>query len=154
VPTVLQIEAVECGAASLGMVLASNGRWVPLSDLRAACKVSRDGSSAQNILEAAQAYGLEGEAHLGGIEELQGARMPAIGWWKRMHFIVIEGIKDGKVYVNDPALGRVHYEQDYFAERYSDAAISLWPAPCPASCRGSRWPRRAWSSRSSPASWR
>ncbi|MEY3733785.1 MAG: hypothetical protein RL347_1144, partial [Actinomycetota bacterium] len=127
VPTVLQIEAVECGAASLGMVLASNGRWVPLSDLRAACKVSRDGSSAQNILEAAQAYGLEGEAHLGGIEELQGARMPAIGWWKRMHFIVIEGIKDGKVYVNDPALGRVHYEQDYFAERYSDAAISLWP---------------------------
>ena len=127
VPTVLQIEAVECGAASLGMVLASNGKWVPLSDLRAACKVSRDGSSAQNILEAAQVYGLEGEAHLGGIEELQGARMPAIGWWKRMHFIVIEGIKDGKVYVNDPALGRVHYEQDYFAERYSDAAISLWP---------------------------
>ena len=95
VPTVLQIEAVECGAASLGMVLASFGRWVPLSELRSACKVSRDGSSAQNILEAAQAYGLEGEPHLGGIEELQGARMPAIGWWKRMHFIVIEGIKDG-----------------------------------------------------------
>lgn len=127
VPTILQIEAVECGAASLGMVLASFGRWVPLSDLRAACKVSRDGSSAQNILDAAKSYGLEGEPHLGGIEALQGARMPAVGWWEKRHFIVIEGIKGGKVYVNDPALGSVHYEQDYFEERYSDAAISLWP---------------------------
>lgn len=127
VPTILQIEAVECGAASLGMVLASFGRWVPLSDLRAACKVSRDGSSAQNIFDAAKSYGLDGEPHLGGLEALQGARMPAVGWWEKRHFIVIEGIKGGRVYVNDPALGSVHYDQDYFEERYSDAAISLWP---------------------------
>ncbi|MEI7692095.1 MAG: cysteine peptidase family C39 domain-containing protein [Actinomycetes bacterium] len=127
VPTILQIEAVECGAASLGMIAASFGKWVPLSDLRKDCRVSRDGASATGIIEAAEILGLQTDAKRASTEELQGAAVPGVVWWKKRHFVVLEGAKNGKFFVNDPALGKQTYAQDYFDQNYSGVIISLKP---------------------------
>ena len=127
VPSILQIEAVECGAASLGMVLASMGKWVPLSSLRAACRVSRDGASATGIMQAAEDFGLEPHGRMASVEELQDNPVPAIVWWKHRHFVVLEGAKNGRFHVNDPALGPMKYSQEYFAQNFSGAVISFTP---------------------------
>lgn len=125
VPTILQIEAVECGAASLGMVLASMGRWVDLSDLRVACHVSRDGSTATGIMDAAAKFDLVPDGQMVAVDDLGEIPMPAVIWWRHRHFIVLEGVRDGKFHVNDPALGQQKYSQEYFAQNYSGAAISF-----------------------------
>ena len=125
VPTVLQIEAVECGAASLSMVLASFRRWVPLSDLRTACRVSRDGATASGIMEAATEFDLESNGRIISVDELQGHQMPAIIWWKRRHFVVLEGAKNGTFFVQDPALGPVRYSQEDFTKSFSGAVITF-----------------------------
>ena len=125
VPSILQQAAVECGAASLGMILAHYGRWETLEQLRNACGVSRDGSTAINIVRAAESYGLEGQGHRGGIQDLQGLAMPAIIWWRRSHFMVLEGASGGAFHVNDPARGRYTLSTDDFAAGYSGAAITF-----------------------------
>lgn len=129
VPTVLQIEAIECGAASFGMVLAGFGRWESLRTLRSACQVSRDGTSLATVMEAAETYGLTPQGHRGTTADLAGLPMPAIIWWQRDHYVVLEGAHKGTFHVNDPARGRMTYTQEYFSRNYSGAAVTFERTP-------------------------
>ncbi|MDE2728459.1 MAG: cysteine peptidase family C39 domain-containing protein, partial [Gemmatimonadota bacterium] len=101
-PVLLQMHASECGAACLGIVLGYFGRWVPLTELREKCEVSRDGSSAASILRASRHYGLECNGLSVRAEQLKLLEFPLVLFWQFSHFLVLEGIDSRYYYLNDP----------------------------------------------------
>ena len=128
VPTVLQMEATECGAAALSMILAHYGLWIPLEKLRAECGVNRDGSKAGNVMRAAQARGCEVHGYRWEAESLREEQdYPLIIHWEFNHFVVLEGIIDDTVYLNDPGVGRRTVPWDEFLTSYTGIALSIRP---------------------------
>ena len=128
VPVIPQMEALECGAASLAMILAYHGRWVPLEQVRKDCGVSRDGSNASNVAAAARSYGLETRAKAYGPKLLRtNGRFPCIIWWNYNHFVVLDGFKGERAVLNDPAQGRVVVSAEEFNESYSNICLEFEP---------------------------
>ena len=122
-PILLQMHASECGAACLGSILAYFGRWVPLTELREKCEVSRDGSSAASILRAARHYGLECSGLSLRAAQLQKLQLPLILFWQFSHFVVLEGSDSANFYLNDPATGRRRLSAEEFNRGYSGIAL-------------------------------
>ena len=127
VPQVMQMEVVECGAASLAMILAHYGKWLPLEEVRAACGVSRDGSSAKMILQAARNYGLDAKGFRMSPEALEG-KQPAIIHWNFEHFVVFRGFdRKGRACINDPGIGPVKWPMEEFRKHYTGVCLTFEP---------------------------
>lgn len=128
VPVVMQLEALECGAASLAMVMAYYGKWVPLEQVRIDCGVSRDGSKAKNIYIAAQHYGFNVKAFSMSPESIrEKGQFPCIIHWNMNHFVVLNGFRGKKVYINDPARGTVKVTWEEFDKAFT--GVVLIPTP-------------------------
>lgn len=125
VPVVMQMEALECGAACIAMILAYHGKWIPLEQVRSDCGVSRDGSNLMNMAKAATAYGLEVDAYKCGMDSIKDVQLPAIIHWNFNHFVVLNGFKKDKVVINDPARGTVEISLEEFDESFTGVVLCL-----------------------------
>jgi NHLM bacteriocin system ABC transporter peptidase/ATP-binding protein len=129
VPVVMQMEALECGAASLTMVLAYYGKWIPLEQVRADCGVSRDGSNAKNVLKAARSYGLNAKGYRYEPEELKkNGKFPCIIHWNFNHFLVLDGFKGNKAVLNDPARGTYTVPMETFDNSFTGICLMFEPS--------------------------
>ena len=128
VPQVMQMEALECGAACLTMVSAYYGKWLPLEQVRRDCGVSRDGQNALNIVKAARSYGFVASGRRYEPESLfERATFPCIVHWDFNHFIVVCGRKGDRVLVNDPARGRMWIPYEEFDQAFTGVALLIAP---------------------------
>ncbi|MCR4738742.1 MAG: NHLP family bacteriocin export ABC transporter peptidase/permease/ATPase subunit [Lachnospiraceae bacterium] len=128
VPVVMQMEALECGAACLTMILAYYDRWIPLEQVRSDCGVSRDGSNAKNILLAARSYGLSANGYRVEPETLyEEGEFPCIVHWEFNHFVVMNGVKGNKVFLNDPARGSIVISKEEFDRSFTGICLMFEP---------------------------
>lgn len=128
VPVVMQMEALECGAAALTMILAYYGKWLPLEQVRADCGVSRDGSNAKNVLRAARSYGMDAKGYRYEPEELRkSGKFPCIIHWNFNHFVVLDGFRGNKAVLNDPAKGSCTVSMEEFDEAFTGICLMIEP---------------------------
>ena len=130
VPVIMQMEALECGAACLAMILAYYGKWIPLEQVRLDCGVSRDGSNARNILLAARSYGMEATGYRCEPESLrEELNVPCIIHWNFNHFVVLRGFRGKQVLLNDPARGEVKVSAEEFDRCFTGVCLQIQPGP-------------------------
>ena len=130
VPVVMQLEPLECGAASLAMVLAYFDKWLPLEQVRSDCGVSRDGASEKGLMAAAQSYGLEAHGLKLDAQQLkEQATFPCIVGWNFNQYVVCCGFKGANVYINDPARGGIKVSREQFAQSYNGSCLLFEPTP-------------------------
>ena len=130
VPVVMQMEALECGAASLAMVMAYYDKWVPLEQVRLDCGVSRDGSNAKNVLIAARSYGFEAQGYRCEIDSLKDSmQYPCIIHWNFNHFVVLDGFQGNYAWINDPARGEVKVPMEEFGRAFTGICLQIKPGP-------------------------
>ena len=130
VPVVMQLEALECGAASLTMILAYYNKWIPLEQVRSDCGVSRDGSNAKNCMKAARSYGLIAKGFRYEPEALkESGSFPCIIHWNFNHFVVLNGFKGQYAYLNDPARGEVKVDMEEFDNSFTGICLCFEPGP-------------------------
>ena len=128
VPVIMQLEVLECGAASLTMIMAYYGKWVPLEQVRADCGVSRDGSKAKNILKAARGYGFKAKGYRCEVSAIKNrVSYPCIIHWNFNHFVVLDGFKGDTAYINDPARGEVKVPMEEFDRSFTGICIQIEP---------------------------
>ena len=128
VPVIMQMEALECGAASLAMVMAYYGKWVPLEQARLDCGVSRDGSNAKNMLLAARSYGFEAQGYRCELDSVrEEMSYPCIIHWNFNHFVVLDGFKGNCAYLNDPARGEVKVTMEEFDRSFTGIVLDIRP---------------------------
>ena len=129
VPVIIQLEALECGAASLTMILAYYNKWIPLEQVRADCGVSRDGSNAKNVLKAARSYGLIAKGYRYEPEDLKkNGKFPCIIHWNFNHFVVLNGFKGNKAILNDPAKGTYSVTMEAFDRSFTGICLMFEPS--------------------------
>ena len=130
VPVIMQLEALECGAAALAMVMAYYGKWIPLEQVRRDCGVSRNGSNAKNMMIAARGYGFEAQGFKCETENLADSiTLPCIIHWNFNHFVVLTGISTKYAWINDPARGELRVPIDELDQAFTGVCIELKPGP-------------------------
>jgi len=128
VPVVMQLEMMECGAACLTMILAYYGKWISLEEAREDCGVSRDGQNALNIVKAARNHKMKASGSSMGIKAFENFNeFPCIVHWNFKHFVVVTGIKQNKVYINDPASGSRVIKLEEFEKNFTGIVITMKP---------------------------
>lgn len=124
----MQMETLECGAASLATILAYYDKWIPLEQVRADCGVSRDGSNAKNVLRAARSYGLVAKGYRFEPEGLkQNGKFPCIIHWNFNHFVVLNGFKGDRAVLNDPAQGNYSVSMEVFDQSFTGICLMFEP---------------------------
>ena len=124
----MQMEFVECGAASLAMILAYHGKYVPLEQVRRDCGVSRDGSRASNIVSAAENYGMTAQGYRWSVESvMEKAHFPCIIHWNMAHFVVLRGFGRNKAYLNDPGRGEITVSMEEFNSSFTGIVLEFTP---------------------------
>ena len=130
VPVIMQMEALECGAAALAMVMAYYGKWVPLEQARIDCGVSRNGSNAKNMLVAARSYGFDAQGYRCEIESLkEDIVLPCIIHWNLNHFVVLTGFRGRYAWINDPARGEVRVPMEELDRSFTGICLQITPGP-------------------------
>ena len=126
-PTVFQMEATECGAASLTMIFAYYGKHIPLEKMRVETGVSRDGCVAGNIMRAAKKYGFECHGYRKELDGLMKLPVPSIIHWNFNHFVVFEGVRGNYAYLNDPAVGHRKLTIQELDEGFTGVVLTFAP---------------------------